>query len=210
VMSGENPLEKKKVPLGENQEEKVSSGENSEGKKEQKVPSWEKHEEKKGEESQGSSKSQRKGMAKRRRRGRSSTTKLTCRHLPQTSTSQPLQSVNNANQLNQTITELIFIILAFLKILPCFWFHWKTHHILMVKNTHGGATQMKSHLCLLHPSIWDVVELGIQIPESDHEYYEKEAQIIHCSSQATHNRCTLAQVIGEPSLQLWEHKVDRP
>jgi hypothetical protein len=38
-MSGENPLEKKKVPLGDNQEEKVSSGENSEGKKEQKVPS---------------------------------------------------------------------------------------------------------------------------------------------------------------------------
>jgi hypothetical protein len=43
---------------------------------------------------------------------------------------------------------------------------------------------MKGHLYSLHPSIWDVVELGMQIPESDGmDYNLKEvAQIIHHNS----------------------------
>jgi hypothetical protein len=46
---------------------------------------------------------------------------------------------------------------------------------------------MKGHLYSLHPSIWDVVELGMEILDSGNEEYNQvEAeQIIHCNSQAT-------------------------
>jgi hypothetical protein len=31
--------------------------------------------------------------------------------------------------------------------------------------------KMKSHLCSLHPSIWDIVEIGMGIPEVNDENY---------------------------------------
>jgi hypothetical protein len=47
--------------------------------------------------------------------------------------------------------------------------------------------KMRSHLCSLHPSIWDIVDTGMQIPDSDDEAYNpvKAAEITHCNSQAT-------------------------
>jgi hypothetical protein len=46
---------------------------------------------------------------------------------------------------------------------------------------------MKSHLYSLHPSIWDVIHLGMKIPEKDNEDYDLDeaTQIIHHNSQAT-------------------------
>jgi hypothetical protein len=46
---------------------------------------------------------------------------------------------------------------------------------------------MKSHLSSLHLSIWDVVDLGIMLPEIGDEDYDSNevTQIIHFDSQAT-------------------------
>jgi hypothetical protein len=45
---------------------------------------------------------------------------------------------------------------------------------------------MKSHLSSLHPSIWDVVDLGIMLPEiGDEDYDSNEVTQIHFDSQAT-------------------------
>jgi hypothetical protein len=45
---------------------------------------------------------------------------------------------------------------------------------------------MKSHLYSLHPSNWDVIDLGMKIPNTGDEDYDSNeaAQIIHCNSQA--------------------------
>lgn len=45
---------------------------------------------------------------------------------------------------------------------------------------------MRSHLSLLHPSIWDVVDFGMHIPKvGDEDYNSDEAmQISHFNSQA--------------------------
>jgi hypothetical protein len=55
----------------------------------------------------------------------------------------------------------------------------------MVRIIHGSV-KMKSHLYSLHPSIWDVVDLGMKIPKTDDEDYDSDeaTQIIHCNSQA--------------------------
>jgi hypothetical protein len=47
--------------------------------------------------------------------------------------------------------------------------------------------KLNGHLYSLHPSIWDVVELVIQIPESDDEDYDsvEVVQIVHRNSKAT-------------------------
>jgi hypothetical protein len=49
------------------------------------------------------------------------------------------------------------------------------------------SVKMKSHLNSLHPSIWDVIELGMKISEIGDEDYDSDeaAQIIHYNSQAT-------------------------
>jgi hypothetical protein len=43
---------------------------------------------------------------------------------------------------------------------------------------------MKSHIYSLHPSIWDDVELGMEIFDSDDENYNpvEVEQIVHCKS----------------------------
>jgi hypothetical protein len=46
---------------------------------------------------------------------------------------------------------------------------------------------MKNHLTSLHPSIWDIVEFRMQVPEVEDEDYNsnKAAQIKHFNSEAT-------------------------
>jgi hypothetical protein len=46
---------------------------------------------------------------------------------------------------------------------------------------------MKSHLYSLHPSICDVVEIGMEIPDSDNNNYNlvEVEQIVHHNSQVT-------------------------
>jgi hypothetical protein len=48
------------------------------------------------------------------------------------------------------------------------------------------SVKMKSHLYSLHPSNWDVIDLGMKIPNTGDEDYDSNeaAQIIHCNSQA--------------------------
>jgi hypothetical protein len=47
--------------------------------------------------------------------------------------------------------------------------------------------KIKSHSYSLHPNIWDVVETGMQILDSDHENYNpmEVEEIVSCHSQAT-------------------------
>jgi hypothetical protein len=49
------------------------------------------------------------------------------------------------------------------------------------------SDKMRHHLTSLHTSIWDVVEIGVQVPSSGDEDYDsdKVAQIRHFNSQAT-------------------------
>jgi hypothetical protein len=49
------------------------------------------------------------------------------------------------------------------------------------------SDKMRHHLTSLHTSIWDVVEIGVQVPSSGDEYYDSDevAQIRHFNSQAT-------------------------
>jgi hypothetical protein len=49
------------------------------------------------------------------------------------------------------------------------------------------SDKMRHHLTSLHTSIWDVVEIGVQVPSSGDEYYDSDevGQIRHFNSQAT-------------------------
>jgi hypothetical protein len=49
------------------------------------------------------------------------------------------------------------------------------------------SDKMRHHLTSLHTSIWDVVEIGVQVPSSGDEDYDSDevAQIRHFNSQAT-------------------------
>jgi hypothetical protein len=49
------------------------------------------------------------------------------------------------------------------------------------------SDKMKHHLTSLHTSIWDVVEIGVQVPSPGDEDYDSDevAQIWHFNSQAT-------------------------
>ena len=49
------------------------------------------------------------------------------------------------------------------------------------------SDKMRHHLTSLHTSIWDVVELGVQVPSPGDEDYDSDevAQIRHFNSQAT-------------------------
>jgi hypothetical protein len=49
------------------------------------------------------------------------------------------------------------------------------------------SDKMRHHLTSLHTSIWDVVEIGVQVPSSGDEDYDsdEDAQIRHFNSQAT-------------------------
>src|SRR6187455_1010967 len=49
------------------------------------------------------------------------------------------------------------------------------------------SDKIKHHLTSLHTSIWDVVEIGVQVPSPRDEDYDKDevAQIEHFNSQAT-------------------------
>jgi hypothetical protein len=53
----------------------------------------------------------------------------------------------------------------------------------------------------LHPSIWDVVDLGIHIQESNHEDYDLDevAQIIHRNFQANSITCLFVYKIIQQS-----------
>jgi hypothetical protein len=46
---------------------------------------------------------------------------------------------------------------------------------------------MRHHLTSLHTSIWDVVEIGVQVPSPGDEDYDSDevAQFRHFNSQAT-------------------------
>jgi hypothetical protein len=49
------------------------------------------------------------------------------------------------------------------------------------------SDKMRHHLTSLHTSIWDVVEIGVQVPSPGDEDYDSDevAQIRHFNSQAT-------------------------
>jgi hypothetical protein len=46
---------------------------------------------------------------------------------------------------------------------------------------------MKSHLCSLHPNIWDIIKPGMVILYEDNENYDpmELQELIHCNSQVT-------------------------
>jgi hypothetical protein len=47
--------------------------------------------------------------------------------------------------------------------------------------------KMKSHLCSLHPNIWDIIKPGMVILYEDNENYDpmELQELIHCNSQVT-------------------------
>src|SRR5688572_18509841 len=49
------------------------------------------------------------------------------------------------------------------------------------------SDKIRHHLTSLHTSIWDVVEIGVQVPSPGDEDYDSDevAQILHFNSQAT-------------------------
>jgi hypothetical protein len=51
----------------------------------------------------------------------------------------------------------------------------------------GGVTKWCSHLFSLHPSIWDIVENGMQIPDNDDKNFNdiEVEELIYRNSQAT-------------------------
>ena len=67
-----------------------------------------------------------------------------------------------------------------------FLFLLVNHHTLMVGIIIGGH-KMKCYLYSLHPSIWDVLELGMEIPNIDDKNYSpmEVEKIVHRNSQAT-------------------------
>jgi hypothetical protein len=69
---------------------------------------------------------------------------------------------------------------------------------------------MRGHLYTLHLSIWDVVELGMEIPKSDVEEYNlvDAEQIIHRNSQAT--TTLLAFCVGRSTTRLTGWRVKAP
>jgi hypothetical protein len=46
---------------------------------------------------------------------------------------------------------------------------------------------MKSHIYSLYPSNWDIIEIGLEIPDVDDENYNpmEVEEIVYCNSQAT-------------------------
>jgi hypothetical protein len=57
----------------------------------------------------------------------------------------------------------------------------------MVRIIHGGVIKMKSHLYSLHPIIWDIVEIGMEILDADDKNYNpmEVEEIVYHNSQAT-------------------------
>jgi cation transport ATPase len=82
------------------------------------------------------------------------------------------KSHHQQKMVKQNYTKMSIIILEFLIIqVPNYLLFLSVNHLtLMVRIIHGGVI-IRSLLYSLHPSIWDVVETGMQIPESDDEQY---------------------------------------
>ena len=90
------------------------------------------------------------------------------------------------NWLNRPILACCLTLITFLATLQllCFWFHLKSPHFDGT-NYSKWRHNMRGHLYSLHPSIWNVVKVGMEISDSDDEDYPqaKVEQIIHCGAQ---------------------------
>lgn len=76
------------------------------------------------------------------------------------------------NWLNRLILTCCLTLITFLATLHllCFWFHLKSPHFDGT-NYSKWRHNMRGHLYSLHPSIWNVVKVGMEISDSDDEDY---------------------------------------
>jgi hypothetical protein len=186
-MSGEVTDKSEKIPSGEKFEEKVPSGEKPNGNKEENVLSEkkhkEKHKEKKGE-SQGSSKSHKKDDKKKKRMRKVVYFETGTSSSP--STSNVVSSFSKCHE-RKPVNQILFCYPRNPKHTPLFSVPLEKPPQFNGEDYSWWSVKMKSHLYSIHPSIWDVIELGMKIQNIGDEDYDLEeaTQIVHRNSYVT-------------------------
>jgi hypothetical protein len=173
---------KGKTSSGGNPKDKTPSGRKFEGITTSREKHKEKHKEKKGE-SQGSFKSHLKDDKKKKMMQ-----KIV---YYETNTSSPstsgAESTSSKHQECKLVNKIPFRYPNIPKHTPLFLITLGKPAQFDDEDYSWWSVKMKSHLSSLHPSIWDVVDLGMVLPEIEDEDYNSDevAQIIHFNSQAT-------------------------
>jgi hypothetical protein len=195
VMSGEVAGKNEKMPSGEKPEGKMPSG----GKPKEKVPSREKHKGKK-EESQGSSRSHKKKDDNKKRMSKVVYYETDTSSSPSTSR---VESTSSKHHESKPVNQIPFCYPRIPKHTPLFLVLLGKSSQFDGEDYSWWSLKMKSHLYSFHSSIWDVVDLGMKIPEIGNEDYDPNevAQIIH--RNPSHNGITYLFVYGRIQQGEW-------